>query len=236
VSALTNDEIRARIDAISVWRHRIDLGSTITPGTEDCQMELRRLQIPTDLTGRRVLDVGCSDGFFSFECERRGATVVAIDDESSLLAGGVNGFQTAAQILDSGVEYRTADVELLPDADASTFDLVLFINVLYHLRNPMKSLEQLAAVTKPGGTLILKTYFQSDVRFWLKGKCYGFDVDRRPKWWYFPATELAGDPTNWWAPNRAGLEAMLGATGWTGLHRLGTFGDRLYYRATRAAG
>lgn len=228
------DDVRSRVADIGVWRHRIDLGDGIvTPGTEDCPTELTRLQVPQDLTGTRVLDVGCSDGFYSFECERRGADVVAIDDESSLLSGGVNGFRTARSILGSNVEYRAADVELLPADEAASYDLVLFVNVLYHLRNPMKSLEQLAMVTKPGGTLVLKTYFQTDVRKWVRGRCYGFDIDRRPKWWYYPSTELAGDPTNWWAPNRAGLEAMLGATGWTSLRRLGTHGDRLYYQATR---
>ena len=228
---------RARIATVAGWRHRIDVGSgVVTPGTEDTGEELRRLRLPPDLHGKRVLDVGASDGFYSFECERRGAEVMAIDDESSLLAGAGNGFQVARELLGSHAGYAARDVELLDPATDGTFDLVLLINVLYHLRNPMLALDRLASVTRPGGTLVLKTYFRTDVRVWLKGRCIGFDIDRRPKWWYFPTTELAGDPTNWFAPNRTGLEAMLGATGWIDLQGIGRHGDRLYYHATRQSG
>ena len=229
-------EIRARVATVPGWRHRIDVGAgVVTPGNEDTSEELRRLRLPANLQGKRVLDVGASDGFYSFECERRGAEVLAIDDESSLLAGTGNGFRVARDLLGSHAGYEARDVELLDPATDGMFDLVLFINVLYHLRNPMLALERLASVTRPGGKLVLKTYYRTDVRVWLKGRCIGFDIDRRPKWWYFPTTELGGDPTNWFAPNRAGLEAMLGATGWTGIDRIGRYGDRIYYHATRSA-
>jgi tRNA (mo5U34)-methyltransferase len=216
------------------WRHRIALtGAFTTPGTEDTQTEWRRLQIPESLTGRRVLDVGCSDGFYSFECERRGAEVVAIDDESSLMTNTYNGFQIAHDALGSNVSYAVKDVHTLDPASDGTFDLVLFINVLYHLKNPMLALERLASVTRMGGTLVLKTYYRSDLRFWFRGRCVSLDLDRRPKWWFFPTTELGGDPTNWFAPNVAGVEAMLAATGWRLDRELGRFGDRYYCHATR---
>lgn len=227
--------IEQAVGAIPVWRHRIELPhGVVTPGNDDTAAEWARLCLPALLDGCEVLDVGCSDGYFSFECERRGAHVTAVDDESSLLAGDgrLNGFRTAAQILGSAVDYRTADVESLPD-DTGRYDLILFLNVLYHLRNPMRALEELARVTAPGGTMVLKTHFRSDVRLWFRGRCVQFDVDRRPKWWYFPTTELGGDPTNWWSPNRPGLRAMLGATGWADVEHLGTWGDRIYLRARR---
>jgi tRNA (mo5U34)-methyltransferase len=215
------------------WRHRIALTPTFTtPGTEDTQMEWRRLRVPEPLTDRRVLDVGCSDGFYSFECERRGAEVVAIDDESSLLSDP-NGFRIAHDALDSNVSYTAKDVHTLDPEVDGTFDVVLFINVLYHLKNPMLALERLASVTRPGGTLVLKTYYRADIRFWVRGRCFSLDIDRRPKWWFFPGTELGGDPTNWFAPNVAGLKAMLGASGWRVDRELGRFGDRYYCQATR---
>lgn len=228
-----NDEVAAGIASIPTWRHRIAIGPHTTPGTEDTQAELQRLGIPADLTGRRVLDIGCSDGAYSFECERRGASeVIAIDDESSLLAGGVNGFTVAHDLLGSGVRYHVRDVEDLDPDDLGTFDQVLFVNVLYHLRNPMRSLERINAVTRPGGEMILKTYFQTDIRKWVKGRCVGFDIDPRPKMWFYPSTELAGDPTNWFGPNRRGLEGLLSSTGWRYRQTL-KWGDRLYYRCTK---
>jgi hypothetical protein len=60
------------------------------------------------------------------------------------------------------------------------------------------------------------------------------DLDRRPKFWFFPDRELAGDPTNWYAPNRAAVEGLLAATGWTDVRRTGTWRDRVYYHARRA--
>ncbi len=97
----------------------------------------------------------------------------------------------------------------------------------------MRALERINSVTKVGGEMILKTYFQTDVRKWVKGRCLGFDIDPRPKMWFYPSTELAGDPTNWFGPNRRGLEGLLAATGWEFRQTL-KWGDRLYFRCTKA--
>lgn len=234
-ATLPADVVARRAGSISQWRHRIPLGHDIvTPGSEDTEAELGRLNIPQSLEGKRVLDVGCSDGYYSFVCEQRGATVVAVDDESSLLAGTtVNGFTTARDLRGSAVDYRIADVHDLTPDDVGTFDLILFVNVLYHLENPMLALRRLAALAEPGAEMILKTYYRTDVRFWARGRCLGFDVDRKPKWWFFPGTELGGDPTNWWAPNRTGLLAILDASGWSDAEVTGVWRDRLYVTARR---
>lgn len=109
-AAAADANVAEAIAAIPSWRHRRQDRPVITPGTEDSDAELQRLRLPTSLDGQRVLDIGCSDGLYSFEAERRGAhEVVAIDDESSLLAGGVNGFQTARALLNSKVGYRVRD-------------------------------------------------------------------------------------------------------------------------------
>ena len=139
----------------------------------------------------------------------------------------------AIDALSSSIDYRIGDVETLDPAVLGSFDTILFVNVLYHIVNPMRALRALVSVAKPGATMILKTYYRTDVRFWVKGRCLGFDIDRRPKWWYFPTTELAGDPTNWWAPNRSGLEAGLSSSGWSNFTHIGTWRDRLYYHAVR---
>lgn len=77
---LSEDEIRARIASLPYWFHRIEVApGIVTPGEDDAVLKLQRLDIPEDLSGKRVLDIGVYEGFFSFECERRGAKVVAID-------------------------------------------------------------------------------------------------------------------------------------------------------------
>ncbi len=229
-------EAASLVDSVSTWRHRIEVApGVVTPGTEDNEAELSRLAIPGDLADKNVLDVGCSDGFYSFFCERQGARVTALDDESSLLSRSGNGFRVAKSLLGSDVDYRIGDVEQVVAAEYPTFDCVLFINVLYHLPDPHRALAALASVTRPGGLLVLKTYYRTDVRVWVRRHCLGFDLDRRPKWWYFPGSELGGDPTNWWAPNRAGLLAMLSATGWAAEPHVIRHGDRLYVHARRVA-
>jgi len=70
-------ELRSRVEELE-WFHSIDLGHGIkTPGTDDSAKKLARLGLPADLTGKRVLDIGAYDGFFSFAAERAGAAQVA---------------------------------------------------------------------------------------------------------------------------------------------------------------
>lgn len=231
---LTHEEARRELASLSFWRHRIEvLPGLWTPGRDDVRPEISRLGIPADLTGRRLLDVGASDGGFSFECERRGADVVAIDDESSL-AGNGNGFRVAARVLGSKADYVARGIEQLDPEVDGLFDDVLLVNVLYHLRNPILALDRLASVTRPGGRLFLKTYYRTDVRVWVRRRCLGFDMDSRPKFWFFPNSELAEDPTNWFAPNKKALEGLLAVTGWTDIRHCNTHLDRLYYQASRA--
>ena len=128
------------------WRHRISLpDGTVTPGVQDSPALLKRLQLPEDLSGKTVLDIGCSDGFYSFECERRGASrVLAVDNYSSPLIDSPSGFHMAHALLHSKVEFRQADLfSLNPDKDGC-FDIVLFLGVLYHLRHPLLGLESIS--------------------------------------------------------------------------------------------
>src|SRR5689334_6940141 len=63
--------------------HTIELpDGRILPGiqsAEHLRWRLNRFNLPENLTGKRVLDIGAWDGWFSFECERRGARVTAVD-------------------------------------------------------------------------------------------------------------------------------------------------------------
>lgn len=229
-------EILAAVAELPQWRHRIPLGQgLVTPGREDCEAEIERLALPASLDGARVLDVGCSDGYYSFECERRGARhVLAIDDMSSLMNPGTNGFSIARRILGSRAELRPVSLYDLDPDELGRFDVVLFLNVLYHLPHPFLGLQRIAAVMPSGATLYVKTYFHQDVRLWLRGQAFGFDLFRgRPVMRFFESGELMGDPTNWWGPNRACVEGMLRAAGFPACELLRTIGDRLYYRCRR---
>lgn len=62
------------------WYHTVDLGGgLVTPGLYDYRETISSFPFPSDMSGMRVLDVGPATGFFSFEFERRGASVIAME-------------------------------------------------------------------------------------------------------------------------------------------------------------
>ncbi len=198
---MNREELQNKVDAIR-WFHQIDLGQgIITPGLDDSQAKLGQLRFPERFTGQSVLDVGAWDGFFSFEAERRGAShVLAVDSYSWTGDGWGNksGFELARQARNSKVLDRELDVfDLSPDT-VGTFDVVLFLGVLYHLRHPLLALEKIASVTR--NQLILET--AADL-LWCKTPAVAF----------YQGDELNSDPTNWWAPNIPALCGMLRAVG-----------------------
>ena len=89
------------------------------------------MKYPADLRGKRVLDIGAWDGFYTFEMERRGAHVVALDlfrNEKFLLA---------RDLVKSKAEYVVGDICRLSSKDLGRFDIVLFFGVLYHVKHPL---------------------------------------------------------------------------------------------------
>jgi tRNA (mo5U34)-methyltransferase len=194
-------DVRARVEALR-WYHTIDLGNgVVTKGADDTPQRLRRLSLPESLKGQTVLDIGAWDGFFSFECERRGAARVVATDSYSWHGGGwgsKQGFHLAREILGSRVEDVDVDVMDLSPNRLGQFDVVLFLGVLYHLRHPLLALEHVAAVTRH--LLILETVVD------LVGMA-------RPAAAFYPGRELNNDPTNWWGPNVPALIGMLESVG-----------------------
>jgi tRNA (mo5U34)-methyltransferase len=169
--------------------------------------------LPTDLSGLRALDIGCNAGYYTFELAKRGADVVGIDHDPHFLTQA----RWAAEQLgvSDHVELRQMDVYDLARMN-ETFDVVLFLGVLYHLRYPLLGLDLVAE--KVRGTLVLQT-LTSPVRS-TRPVPDDLPFDDRdqladPAWpsMAFIEHRLADDPTNWWAPSPAALEAMVRTTG-----------------------
>jgi tRNA (mo5U34)-methyltransferase len=162
------------------------------------------------MSGLRVLDIGCSDGYFSFEAERRGASVVAID----FVPEHYTGFATARKILGSGVEYRMDNVYNLSPEGYGQFDVVLFLGVLYHLRKPLAALDAVRSVTKEGGQLFVGTMMIDEYVQLPDGQVTTLAalnplLTELPLWQAYPGDSLNGDFTNCFAPNRRALEVAL---------------------------
>ena len=217
-------DLQSKVEALR-WYHTIDLGrGIVTKGVDNTPLRLARLDLPASFAGRSVLDIGAWDGFFSFEAERRGAArVVAADHYSWHGLGwgrgnGKAGFELARQALDSRVEDADIDVMELAPERIGTFDIVLFLGVLYHLPHPLLALERVASVTS--GLLVVETV-----------------VDMvgvgRPAVAFYPDRELNGDPTNWWGPNVPAVHGMLRSVGFERVRTV-TPPPSAIFRAARA--
>ncbi len=145
------EAIRQRIAGLT-WNHPIHLGHGVVTRKPHIdrrfQRRLRLLQIPQDLRGWSVLDIGSWDGFFAFECEKRGADRVLAIDTFAWDTYGMDSFLAAREILNSKVEHKRIDVHDLSPENIGMFDLVLFLGVFYHLRNPLAGLERIASITR----------------------------------------------------------------------------------------
>ena len=196
-------DLRARVAALP-WYHQIDLAPGVrTPGVNDPSESLPRLCLPADLSGTTVLDIGAWDGAWSFEAERRGAQRVLATDSYSWTGAGWGtkaAFELAREALGSAVEDQTIDVFDLSPETVGTFDVVLFLGVLYHMKDPMGALEHVASVT--AGRAIIET----EVDLMLL---------RRPAAAFYPSTELNADPTNWWGLNPPAVAAGLRLAGFS---------------------
>jgi tRNA (mo5U34)-methyltransferase len=214
-------EAQRLIEAHPHWYHQIEVApGVVTPGVNDSQMVLDALQLPESLEGMRVLDIGARDGFFSFECERRGAAeVVAID----YLTPEETGFPIARELVGSQVQMRQANVYDLSPEEFGSFDLVLFLGVLYHLRDPMLALDRIADVST--GRVIVETQAIDDALLVGPGQFKRLadispELESIPIMQFYPGDSLNNDPSNAWAPNQACLRAMLEESGFAVDHEL----------------
>jgi tRNA (mo5U34)-methyltransferase len=143
------------------WYHSLELGAgRVTEGMFDLRPYLNRYGLPERMDGMRALDVGTWDGFWAFEMERRGATVVALDldDEADLdwpprrrpaafpERPRGEGFRIAREIFGSEVDRINQSIYDVGPDDLGTFDLVFCGSVLIHLRDQVLALERIASL------------------------------------------------------------------------------------------
>lgn len=211
---LSPEEIQKRIALRPRWWHRIEVApGIITPGQKDTFTELHyRIGLPERLDGMTVLDIGAAEGFYSFECEKRGAIVTAVDQFSSAQSG----FALVRELLGSKVKHIHGSIYTLDAHELGQFDLILCLGVLYHLRYPLLALDNLYAICRD------RLIFESQIcdHAYLKGdgtpvslKDFSPELTETPMAQFYPDRELNNDPTNWWTPNQIGLIKMLETSG-----------------------
>ncbi|MGD9616445.1 MAG: class I SAM-dependent methyltransferase [Alphaproteobacteria bacterium] len=211
------------------WFHSIDLGNgVITQGTkslEIMQIEFENTFAKIDLRGKTVLDIGAWNGGFSLEAHRRGAaSVTALDHHTwrHERRRGRASFDFMARV--TGVDFRTIELDLdanpLDMSSVPPHDIVLFLGVFYHLRDPIAPLRQIAGIARE--VLVLETYIQQM-------------PEHRPAMVFYPGAELAGDASNWWGPNSACIHELLRMAGFARIEETpGAGRNRQVYHAYRA--
>lgn len=212
--------IQEKIESLSPWFHNIHLpdGSQTAPGHflgDFPAFKWKNIKdsIPQDLTGWKVLDIGCNAGFYSLELAKRGAEVLAIDLDQHYLTQAQ---WVAEQFgLDDKIRFEQLQVYDIAHLEEE-FDLIWFMGVFYHLRYPMLALDILAQKTKK--MMVFQTLslpgkeemqIPDDVEFHKR------EIMKSSAWpsMAFIENKLAGDPTNWWAPNHQGIISMLTSCG-----------------------
>lgn len=214
------DDSRGEVERLGPWFHNLHLPD----GTQTCpehflgdfpSFKWRQLapHLPEDLTGWTCLDIGCNAGFYAFQLARRGARVRGIDVEELYLTQA----RWAAEKygLEDRTHFERCGIYELA-RERSKYDLVLFMGVFYHLRYPLLGLDIVSrlvdhrmifqTMTMPG-TLVEEDTADPSI--------YERQRLLRPGWpkMAFLEHRLNSDPTNWWAPNHAAVEAMLRSSG-----------------------
>ena len=198
MTSLSREDLLRKVSEYN-WAHSIDLGQgVITPGMWGAPNPLLiEVFDRIDFRGKRVLDIGCWDGLWSFEAEKRGASeVYATDDVSQRSFSEQPTFALARDVLQSKVKYVPSvsvyDVRSLAVDD---FDVVVFSGVYYHLKHPLLALAVLRQVMATGGMLIVEGPVIDDTKH-----CFAT---------FFYHDLLCDDVSNWWVPTRRCLREWI---------------------------
>ena len=172
------------------WYHSIELpDGTVIPGhqtIEQMRTRLRQFHIPDDLTGKRVLDIGAWDGWFSFEMEIVAALKLWSSRSTQRKTRACSKRKRSS---DSRIDYQIGDICRLTAKDLGTFDIVLFFGVLYHLKHPLLALENVCGLCRDMACI---ESFVTDST-----------PDAIPALEFYETSELRGQLDNWCGPNIA---------------------------------
>ncbi len=214
------ETLKSRIASFPFWYHKIALpGGIVTPGW--APIDASAYRIPERLDGKRVLDVGAWDGYWSFEALKRGAKeVVAVDDFSDFLGSLENADRKAWETFDLCKEALGHGDDVCKRYDMSVydvteeklgrFDVVFFFGTLYHLRHPLLAMDRLAAICDEA--IFIESAVCDDYSPYHGGFGHGYPGTQMVMEFY-PNQEYGSNDTNWWAPTTTLLAQMVHAAG-----------------------
>jgi tRNA (mo5U34)-methyltransferase len=217
-SSSTSPDLKDRIASLGEWFHNINIKGIWTAPNHflgdfpNVKWKHIARAFPEDLAGASVLDIGCNGGFYSIALKQRGAgRVLGVDVDDRYLSQA----RFAADALALNIEFQKRSVYEVDQIEGQ-FDYVLFLGVFYHLRYPLFALDKV--IKKMKGKLLFQSMIRGslqqrewkpDYQFWDMHPFQDADFPCM----YFIEQSYAGDPTNWWIPNRGAVEGMLRSSG-----------------------
>ncbi|MEW6585449.1 MAG: DUF1698 domain-containing protein [Nitrospirota bacterium] len=218
----TKEELLDKIKAVPFWYHKIELPyGVVTPGW--APIDPAAYGIPDDLSGKRVLDIGAWDGYWTFEALKRGAKeVIAIDDFSDYLGSLNQSDRKAWESFDlcrSALGYSEdvckrieMSVYDISEGSLGVFDTVFFFGTVYHLRHPLLALDKISAVCTRD--IYVESAILDDFSPYRGGLGHGYPGQQMVIEFY-PGKQYGNNETNWWAPTLFCLMGMTHAAGFT---------------------
>lgn len=216
---IKKENLQKKVDSFPFWYHRIELPfGIVTPGWSPINKEA--YLVPGDLTGKRILDVGAWDGFWTFEALKRGAQqVVAIDDFSDFM-GSDPSIRKAWETFDLCKEAFGYSDEQCQRIDMSVydvskeqlglFDIVFFFGTFYHLRHPLLALDKLAPLCT--GEIYVESAVLDHYSPYNGGLGCGFK-DGQILMEFYPEKQYGSNITNWWVPTLDCLGLLVKSSG-----------------------
>jgi tRNA (mo5U34)-methyltransferase len=214
------EDLQKRIEAIPFWYHKIELPyGMVTPGWAPIDPSV--YNIPDNFSGKRVLDIGAWDGYWTFEALKRGAIeVVAIDDFSDYLGKLDKSERKVWETFDlcrSALGYSEEvcqriemSVYDISEANLGLFDVVFFFGTIYHLRHPLWALDRIAAICKH--ELCVESAILDDYSPYRGGLGHGYPGQQMIMEFY-PGNQYGNNETNWWVPTLMCLMNMVESSG-----------------------
>lgn len=207
LSAEERSRLLAEAEDLQPWLQGPFLlgGDLVVGGTwrNDLRWATLKSEVPADLSGTKVLDVGSNAGYDPFMFNLRGA--------DSVLGCEPYEFIEQARFLESvyktGVDLQQIRWQQLSPVQHGTFELVHCHGVLYHEQSPIELLKRLHEMTAPGGTLLLGTMMLAEPELTEFAR--------------FVPGSYYGDETWWWVPGAAAVRGMIESVGFVVEHEFG---------------
>jgi len=154
--------------------------------------------------GSRIADIGAADGDLAFFLESRGYRVDVIDHAPTNF-NGMRGVRLLKKKLRSSVGIHDLDLDDRFELPRGTYDLVVFLGILYHLKNPYFMLESLARTSRWCVVSTRIARFAGEPRV---------EIGPLPAAYLLDPAECNNDSTNFWIFTEAGLRRIFARTGW----------------------